>query len=398
MKALRQLGDVFGTRLVAEGIEDEADLRVVRDLGIELGQGYLLGGPEASPALAPPPQVMAVLASPDLAVYPEVVRVPERQGVVAPLVVRLPSVGTDVTNNAVVELFAANPRAHAVAVVADGRPVGIVNRRSFMDRYARPYHREIYGKRACTAFMNAQPIVVERDAGIDSLTRVLAGADQGYLADGLIVTDAGRYWGLVTGESLVRAIAEIRVEAARYANPLTFLPGNIPISEHIGRLLASNVAFTACYTDLNQFKPFNDQYGYWRGDEMIKLAARCLSSACDPLRDFLGHVGGDDFVMLFQSVDWRARCEAIVSRFNAGAPALFDPADRERGGIVAEDRQGRNAFFPLTTISVGAVRVRPGDYRRPEDVASAAAGAKRVAKKRNLGLWESPARAPLPEE
>ena len=387
VKALQQLGAVFGTQLVAEGVEDEADLRIVRDLGIELAQGFLLGKPSGTPRREPEPRLVHTLASAAISVYPETVRLPARPGMLAQLLVQAPVVGPDTPNNAVVELFSAHPRAHAFAVVSDGRPVGIINRHAFMDRYAQPYTRELYGKRPCRALMNAQPLCIESDAPLERLTQVLRETDQRYLADGRVVIDGERYLGLVTGESLVRAIAEVRVEAARYANPLTFLPGNIPISEHIGRLLAGRALFTACYSDLNQFKPFNDQYGYWRGDEMIKLAASCLARACDPLRDFLGHVGGDDFVVLFQSDDWRVRCEKAVAEFNANAPSLYDAADRERGGITAEDRQGRSAFFGLTTLSIGAVRVLPGDFRRPEQVASAAAAAKRQAKQRALGLY-----------
>ncbi|MEO5693456.1 MAG: phosphodiesterase, partial [Usitatibacter sp.] len=389
VKAMQHLSKVFGTRLVAEGVECEADLRVLRDLGIEFGQGYLLGMPEADPPHAPPPQIISALASGALSVYPEVVRMPQRQNTVSQLVISAPTLGQDETNNFAVDLFASHTYLHAIAVLGpEGAPIGILNRRAFMDRYAQPYYRELYGKRPCTAFMNADPLVVERNFSIEALTQVLTGQDQRYLADGLVIADSGRYVGLATGESLVRAVAEIRVEAARYANPLTFLPGNIPISEHIARLLGAGVEFTACYSDLNQFKPFNDQYGYWRGDEMIKLAAACLSAACDPLRDFLGHVGGDDFVVLFQSADWRDRCVRIVSEFNTAAPSLFDTVDRERGGITAEDRQGRPAFFPLTTLSLGVVRILAGSYQRPEDVASAAAMAKREAKHRGLAIFE----------
>lgn len=395
VKAMLQLGETFGTRLIAEGIESAEELRIVRDLGIELGQGFLLGTPEAFPSLEPSPDALAVLDATDVAIYPEFGRVPSRSRTVGHLVVRVPEVPAAMPNNAVVDRFAQEPQLHAVPVVEDGRPVGIINRRAFMDRYAQPYYRELYGRRPCTTFMNEHPMVVDRELPVDGLAEVLTGSDQRYLADGLIVVEGGRYLGLVTGESLVRAVAEIRVEAARYANPLTFLPGNIPISEHIARLLARGAEFTACYSDLNHFKPFNDQYGYWRGDEMIKLAAATMARACDPVRDFLGHVGGDDFVILFQSADWRSRCERIVAEFNRQAPALFDEVDRLRGGIDAEDRQGRLAFFPVTTISLGAVRIRPGDHRRAEDVASAAAAAKREGKHRNAGLYEAPCRGPV---
>jgi GGDEF domain-containing protein len=175
----------------------------------------------------------------------------------------------------------------------------------------------------------------------------------------LVVTDNGRYVGLGAGEQLVRVVTEARIEAARHGNPLTFLPGNIPITEHIARLLRSGGSFVACYCDLNDFKPFNDHYGYWRGDEMIRLVARTLVSQCDPRRDFIGHVGGDDFVVLFQSDDWHARCTRIVSVFNAGSQRLCDEQALERGGIDSEDRHGVARFFPYTTLSIGAVPISP---------------------------------------
>jgi diguanylate cyclase (GGDEF)-like protein len=388
VKALIHLSQVFGTRLIAEGIETEADLRTIRDLGIEFGQGYLVGMPDSNPPHSVPADLVSLLESGEIAVYPETVKMPMQRNTVGHLAVATPTLRPETGNDAAVQLFKMRPDLHAMAVLDKERPIGIVNRRAFMERYAQPYYRELYGKRSCTLLMNEKPFIIERHASIETLTEMLTGQDQRYLADGVIVTENGRYLGLATGESLVRALAEIRLEAARYANPLTFLPGNIPISGHIARLLDNGVAFTACYSDLNHFKPYNDQYGYWRGDEMIKLAARVIADQCDPVRDFLGHVGGDDFVVLFQSADWLARCRAIVDEFNAAAQALFDAADRERGGIEAEDRQGRVTFFPLTTISIGAVPARAGEFHRHEDVASAAAAAKREAKHRGLGIYE----------
>jgi GGDEF domain-containing protein len=137
---------------------------------------------------------------------------------------------------------------------------------------------------------------------------------------------------------------------------------------------------------LNNFKPFNDQYGYWRGDEMILLLADIIFSNAAPKRDFVGHVGGDDFIILFQSEDWTIRCENAIAQFNSRAVDLFDPEARERGGIAAEDRNGNAAFFPITTLAIGAVEVIPGQFREASDVASAAAAAKRRAKKIGVGF------------
>ena len=211
--------------------------------------------------------------------------------------------------------------------------------------------------------------------------------DQRYLSDGFVVTENGRYVGLGTGDQLVRSVTELRLEAARHANPLTFLPGNIPISLHIKRLLDSGAAFVACYLDMNHFKPFNDQYGYWQGDEMIRLLARLAAAHSDPQRDFVGHVGGDDFLILFQSTDWRQRCERVIREFAELARELYDEAARQAGGIQAEDRHGVLRFFPFTTLSVGALRVEGGQFADAEEVASRAALAKRQAKVADTGLY-----------
>jgi diguanylate cyclase (GGDEF)-like protein len=388
IKALVQLAEVFGARLVAEGIETEAEFAVVRDLGVSLGQGYLLGRPDAAPSRQLAPAVAAIFRTRKIAVFPETVRVPIRSASTGQLAIRAPAVSPTVQNDRIARLFSEHPDLHALPVVDGDRAIGIINRRAFMDRYAQPYQREVYGRKPCTMFMNDRPLLLEKSTPLESLTQVLTGEDQRYLSDGFIVTDEGRYAGIGTGESLVRAVSEIRIEAARYANPLTFLPGNIPISEHIARLLGSSSSFTACYFDLNQFKPFNDRYGYWRGDKMIKLAAEIISRNCDPLRDFLGHVGGDDFIVLFQSDDWRVRCEQIVVLFNLEARGLYDTEDIAREGIEGEDRHGNPAFFPVTTMSVGAVPASAErQFRNHEDVASAAATAKHQAKLAKSGLF-----------
>jgi diguanylate cyclase (GGDEF)-like protein len=152
-------------------------------------------------------------------------------------------------------------------------------------------------------------------------------------------------------------------------------------------LLRRDASFVACYADLNHFKPFNDHYGYWRGDEMIRLMARIAQEHCDKRKDFLGHIGGDDFVILFQSSDWQARCTRMVEEFATAAAQLFEAHDRDRGGIYAEDRFGVQRFFPCTTVSIGVVCVEPGVYRRAEDVANAAAVAKGRAKTAGSGVW-----------
>jgi EAL domain-containing protein (putative c-di-GMP-specific phosphodiesterase class I)/GGDEF domain-containing protein len=387
LQALMQIAEIFGTALVAEGIENEDDLRVLRDLGIAYGQGYFLGRPSNVVLPSIRSDAIDVLQDSRVAVMPEQRHI-SRLGHLRHLsLIHAPCVSQKTSNDEVAAILMARPELHAIAVVDNNQPVAIINRQHFMDHYATLYFREIFGKKSCMQYANHSPRLIERNHDIDELIGILTSQDQRYLTDGFIVTENGRYIGLGTGDQLVRSVTELRLEAARHANPLTFLPGNIPISLHIKRLLEGGAEFVACYLDMNNFKPFNDHYGYWRGDEMIRLLAQLAVTHCDPQRDFVGHVGGDDFLILFQSEEWRRRCELIVSEFAFKARDLFDEAARLCGGIHAEDRHGVMRFFPCTTLSIGAVRVGAHALRDEEEVATLAALAKHEAKMNGGGLF-----------
>ena len=395
IQALQQIATIFGSSLVAEGIETAEDLRVLRDLGIEYGQGYFLGHPDRTPLkyLGVDPQ--RVLGERQVAVFPELSRMSQGGHLRSLSLLNAPTVTSDTPNDKLAEIFLDHPTLHAIAMLEGERPAGIINRVSFMNEYSKLYYREVWGRKSCGVHANREPRLIEREHSVDELVGILTSQDQRYLVDGFIATENGRYVGLGTGDQLVRSVTETRIESARHANPLTFLPGNIPISQHIERLLKKQVRFVACYLDLNNFKPFNDYYGYWRGDEMIRLLARIAMEQCDSQRDFLGHVGGDDFIILFQSPDWKARCERLVVDFAERAMAMFDDAARASGGIEAEDRHGVNRFFPCTTLSIGAVAIDGSQFSRAEDVANQAAMAKHAAKLAGEGLLEREAELPL---
>jgi len=390
LRTLQRLGSISHAALIAEGLESAEDLMICRDLGIAYGQGFLLGRPQAEPAERLDAAALTAIHATSIAVFPEVTPLAPRGFSAGKLVISAPAVSHTACNDDVLEFLTRRQDLHAIAIVENNIPIGLINRRSFVNAYALPYHREFFGKKSCVAFANMSPIVIEKSATMEELTQLLAGHDQRYLSDGLVIVEHDRYVGLATGEDLVRAVTEVRLEAARYANPLTFLPGNIPIDTHIKRLVESGAAFHACYCDLNSFKPFNDQYGYWKGDEMLKLTAAILSDACDPRTDFLGHVGGDDFLILFQSEDWETRTRKAIDRFNTSARQLYSPTDIDAGGIHSEDRHGGPRFYDFVTIAVGAISVESSFGIDSDSIATLAATAKREAKKSPSGFYLVP--------
>jgi GGDEF domain-containing protein len=181
-------------------------------------------------------------------------------------------------------------------------------------------------------------------------------------------------------QDLMREITHMQIQAARYANPLTQLPGNVAINEHLNKLLQSEDACVVAYCDLDHFKPFNDVYGYAKGDEIILLTARCLNDVIDTEIDFLGHIGGDDFVIIFRSPDWQARCQRALDCFGHEVMAFFSDSDITQGGYSTANRKDEMEFHALTSLSIGAVEALPRLYDSYLEVATVAAEVKKHAK------------------
>ena len=139
-------------------------------------------------------------------------------------------------------------------------------------------------------------------------------------------------------------------------NPLTQLPGNVQVGEAVSERVDSAEPFALVYVDLDNFKAFNDHYGFLRGDGAIKLLADCARRAIDPYpgdETFLGHIGGDDFVMIVDPEISEAVAKSVCELWDSGARDLYDPADAERGHIEVADRRNQVNRFPIMTVSVG---------------------------------------------
>ena len=379
-RAIQLIAQISGSKVLAEGIEESGDFMAVRDLGLRFGQGYLFSHPGPRPESEEAVRVWQQMSGKPIPAFPEptgpVGRVTARK-----LLRTVVPVAPEDVNDHVFARFEAEPDLHVLPVVSVGVPMGVINRAALIDRFARPYRRELFGKRSCSMFMNARTVSVDINTALQEISLLISEAGPHALADGFVITEEGRYLGIGSGQDLMREITEQQITAARYANPLTLLPGNVPIAQHIERLITQGCSFVACYCDLDNFKPYNDVYGYQRGDEALLLTAKVLTESCEPRFDFLGHVGGDDFVLVFQSADWERRCEDALLRFQAGVRQLYSAEDVVHNGFHAEDRAGTRQFFPLTSLSIGAVQVVPGTYASHYEVAAAATDVKKQAKR-----------------
>ncbi|HVM11769.1 MAG TPA: response regulator [Actinomycetota bacterium] len=155
-----------------------------------------------------------------------------------------------------------------------------------------------------------------------------------------------------------------RAQEMRALSPLTGLPGNMRIQDELHRLVMEGQPFALLYLDLDNFKAYNDHYGFLRGDEAIRFAARCIQEHALRVvgqEAFIGHVGGDDFVVVCSPDRAEELCRAIIAACDEKIPGLYDPEDRERGHIEVENRRGQVERYPFVSISIG---VATTDRRR----------------------------------
>jgi len=167
------------------------------------------------------------------------------------------------------------------------------------------------------------------------------------------------------------------------ANPSTGLPGNNSIAEAVAKTLENGSALSVIYSDLDNFKSLNDYYGFALGDKVIKFTAEVLkdatASVCGP-GGFIGHIGGDDFILLVPSAEAREVAVEIIRRFDAGITNFYEPGDIKAGGIVARDRKGQEQKFPVISISLAGVDLKRRPFNHYLEVADVCAELKHAAK------------------
>ena len=174
------------------------------------------------------------------------------------------------------------------------------------------------------------------------------------------------------------------------ANPLTRLPGNVSIQRELERRLASGEKFGVGYVDLDRFKSFNDHYGFKRGDEVIQKTADVLLETTKSLGgpgDFIGHIGGDDFIVITSADRADTLCEGIVRNFDAMARQLYDEEDRARGYLLHMDRKGQAVKIPLLSVSIALVSNAIQPLTHPGQVATIGAQLKAYAKQFDRSLY-----------
>ena len=373
VRSIKTISDKIHCRVIAEGIETKDELSIVSSLDIQLSQGFFIARPNPNPPKEFIKNINLYIEQHSLLNNNTIVSVSD-------IIQGSPILAKDTTLEETSDVFRRKPGLYTLPVCVGDYPLGVVSRNHIQEIISGRYSRELHGKKPIHLFLNPNSIIIEKSCSLNRISQLITNNLDYDLSQDFIITDNGRYLGVGNPRALLKQITEQQLKTARYSNPLTQLPGNVPIYEHIDTLIQQNTEFWIAYLDLNHFKPYNDVYGYSHGDDVIRCVAQVAASQIDRDNDFLGHIGGDDFVIVFLRNTWRETCERILKLFAKEVTNFYELKDLQSGGIWSEDRNGKPGFFSLLTLSIGVAHPDPTRCRSHHDVAELATGAKHQSK------------------
>ncbi|MFB9330127.1 GGDEF domain-containing protein [Paenibacillus aurantiacus] len=286
------------------------------------------------------------------------------------------------------KLFEMNERVQGAVIVNGNRPVGLIMKEKLHQLLAGPFGIALYWNRPIEKIMDDHPLIVDADTSVESVSQLATARDHAKLYDVVIIKRDERLLGAASIRSILECMTNLRTEEARTANPLTGLPGNASIVREMQRRIAEGRPFAVLYADMDFFKWFNDRFGFSQGDALIRYCASVLQEETKrlvPDGSFVGHIGGDDFIVMADDWQGEALCRAMLSRFDGGVAAFYGGAE----DLNVSDRSGRRVDQEGVSLSVSLVRWDGERPVTPENLSQAAASLKKLAKGRRGSAYVS---------
>lgn len=385
LSRLIQLTHMLGMKAICTGLTRDVDLTLCHDLGVDFAQGDLLGGPQTAPAAIPTRCTVAVKKRQEAQVLRRAA-----QGIKDALIALKPTtISTPLFQ--VVSAFANPEHPRVLPVVNDAwEPLGVL-----LEQDLRPYLHSPIGLSllrnpnsglTLEALLRRYPLA-KLEADPDRMMELMSGSN----CDGVLITSGLRYLGFLPAQSLIKISNAQRIALAQDANPLTRLPGNRVVSQFFDdALLETSASRHFAYFDFDNFKPFNDNYGFRTGDRAILLFSDILKKTFGERDNVICHIGGDDFFVgstLSNPNDFLKAVATAQEKFAKEAESFYSPEHRLAGEIVAVARDGVERRFALLRCSAGVILAPPYATDFDADmIASEIGRVKKAAKDSDSGL------------
>lgn len=360
------LAHALGVLVIAEGVETKDEYLAAKDIGCDLAQGYFIARPEQDLGkIRLRHDEIEVVAAGDKRIASSSKAARDRQFIEDKLDI-IPPIPLGSSFTEIYEAFRSSPQNAYLPVVDQktGSFIGIVREPNIRYYIYSPYGRELlenknYGKKLAD-FVSYFPVA---DIGL-GLEKILEVMHQSQDSDGIVILENSKYLGFLSAISMIRVINERNLFTAQNQNPLSGLPGNATIIDFVNETIgAEHENAVLVYFDFDNFKPFNDTYGFRQGDRAIMLFTDLMKKRFATTDAFLGHVGGDDFFLglrgcTLATVEWQIR--NLLETFRQDVESFYSPEARASGYIEVRDRNDEYRRFPLMGVSAAVIEMPAG--------------------------------------
>jgi diguanylate cyclase (GGDEF)-like protein len=377
LNSLVTMVHTLGIAVIAEGVETKEEFVFCKEIGVDAVQGYYVEKPSLELKGLP-----YIYASFETTFYQ---RQPEHSTLLA-AIVKPPSVHYKALLSDVFEMLRRCHDYPFLVIVDDyKKPLGVLHDKLLKKYIYSPFGASLLTNK--TIYERFNDLVTPYPVATlqDSLENIMAFFSYYHDIEGIIMTENQQYYGILPVKALIAIVHEQRLVEAMDQNPLTKLPGNRSIEVNLQAINRADKQAAIIYFDLNSFKAFNDYYGFRNGDRIIMLLANLLIKFFDRPHFFVGHIGGDDFVVSVLLSDRTeqeitAITTAVVNKFADDALAFYSREDQQRGYIRVKDRHGEMQDYPLVTVSAALLFVSEYSLRYRQDYPIVMAALKSTAK------------------
>lgn len=392
LKAFVDTSLTTNIKIVAEGIETKEEMKTLILLGVHAGQGFFLKKPAVTFETIDEETLIRIKdynkISKNLNEYSQ-----EYHFISNLITSHNPHVYESMTHAITVKNHLDKVGSKSVAICENNRPVGIIMKHNLDSSLSGKYGYALFSNKPISRIMNTAPLIVDFYTPINVVAKSAMERTDDAIYDDVIVTKSSKYFGMVSMKKIIEYTLLFEKNNAKEHNPLTGLPGN-PI---INRVLTDVVAYpnSSCiyYIDINEFKIYNDVYGFEKGDYMIKYLADLLRELIKkkfPYTSFIGHIGGDDYIVLLEggAHAYHEIAQNIIDHFESEKQQFFTDEHMIRNEIEAEDRFGVKRKLALTSISISGIHGDLSYYRTSENLSETLATIKKRVKKLGKSAYE----------
>jgi len=375
IKSMCEFASLSNTKIIAEGIETESELLKLIEIGVHFGQGFYIQRPDI--LIEPIGNRVLDLINDANSKKNHFWGFRVSDIYIKNICRPLKSINSYMLIGQIYEMMKKDDTLPGLCITEEEVVIGVITRNELFKIISGQYGYTLFSNKPIKNIMDKSFMSVEYDTTIDIVAKKAMQRESEKIYDFIVITEEEKYIGIVTVKELLEKSIEIEVLNARHLNPLSGLPGNLLIEQQLEKCLNTKERKHILYFDIDNFKAYNDVYGFENGDKVLKCLTQIIRSNISK-DEFIGHIGGDDFMAIIAQNNSAQICSNIIKEFDSLIQSYYNQDDINKGFISTKNRYGTEEDFPLLSLSI--VVVYNQDFDNIYDLGEKAGKLKRKCK------------------